>query len=302
MLRGNAKEDIFFSDTDRRTLLFLLGEGIEKYDHQIHAFCLMKNHIHLLVQVGEVSISKIMHNLAFRYTQQINFKYERVGHLFQGRFKSILIDQEAYFSRLLRYIHMNPVRAHLVNRPEEYYWSSHNAYLQNTKIEWLTVDFGLSRFGSSQECSVENYAAYVFIEETDSQLDELRCRHKNNQVLGNREFVNSLGDKNLTQTDNLSLLRWITKSVCRYLEIDEESIFSSIQSHKTSHARALISIIAKKAKKISIEESSEYLKRSASATSRLLKRFSTKHAICRATQNVIEEIFAEISKSASFEA
>ena len=300
MLRGNAKQDIFFSDADRRTLLFLLGEGIEKYDHQIHAYCLMKNHIHLLVQVGEVPISKIMHNLAFRYTQQINFKYERVGHLFQGRFKAIMVDQEAYFSRLLRYIHMNPVRACLVNRPEEYYWSSHNAYLRNTKIEWLTVDFGLSRFGSPKESSVKNYVSYMAMEETESHLDELRCKFKNNHILGGREFVNSLGDNNILEIDTQSILKEIAKAVCRYLQLDEESIYSSTQTHKTSFAKALISIVAKQAKKISVEESSHYLKKSTSATSRLLKRFYTKHASCKATHDAIETITAEINKSATF--
>jgi hypothetical protein len=138
------------------------------------------------------------------------------------------------------------------------------------------------------------------MQETESQLDELRCKFKKNQILGSREFINSLGDENLIQTDNQSLLREIAKAVCRHLELNEESIYSSSQTHKISFAKALISIIAKQAKKISIEESSNYLKKSASATSRLLKRFSTKHASCKITQDAIEKITAEISKTTSF--
>lgn len=109
MLRGNNGHDIFFSDADRSSMCLFLQQGVEKYGHRIHAFCFMKNHIHLLVQAGEVPLSKIVHNLAFRYSQRINRKNKRYGHLFQGRFKAILIEESAYFSRLLRYIHMNPV-------------------------------------------------------------------------------------------------------------------------------------------------------------------------------------------------
>ena len=89
-------QDIFFSDSDRYHMCFLLQEGIEKYGRRIHGFCFMKNHIHLLVQVGEISLSKIMQNVSFRYSQEINYKYNKVGRLFQGRFKAILIDEAIF--------------------------------------------------------------------------------------------------------------------------------------------------------------------------------------------------------------
>ena len=90
MLRGNDGQPIFFCDEDRCRMCLLMQEGIERFGHIIHSFCFMTNHIHLAVQVGETSISRIMQNLAFRYTRYINRKYNRIGHLFQGRFKSII--------------------------------------------------------------------------------------------------------------------------------------------------------------------------------------------------------------------
>ena len=117
---------------------FAHSRGIERYGHRIHAFCLMGNHIHLLVQVGHTPLSKIVHNLAFRYSQYINRRHDKIGHLFQGRFKSILIDENSYFLRLIRYIHMNPVRAKLLRDPEENQWSGHSAYVGSADIAWLT--------------------------------------------------------------------------------------------------------------------------------------------------------------------
>ena len=108
MLRGNDGLPIFFSDADRCRMSLLLQEGVEQFSHYIHAFCFMSNHIHLAIQVRETSISRIMQNLAFRYARYINKKYDRVGHLFQGRFKSIIVDGNRYLKELVRYIHLNP--------------------------------------------------------------------------------------------------------------------------------------------------------------------------------------------------
>lgn len=111
MLRGNDGQPIFFSEEDKSRLCLLMQKGTERFGHSIEAFCFMLNHIHLAVRVADISISRIIQHLAFRYTRYINRKYKRVGHLFQGRFKSILVDDEDYLNELIRYIHLNPVRA-----------------------------------------------------------------------------------------------------------------------------------------------------------------------------------------------
>jgi len=90
MMRGNMGSDLFFSEADYSRFFLLLQEGIERYGHRVHAFCLMTNHVHLLIQVGEIPLSRIIQNLGFRYTRYINSKRKEVGHLFQGRYKAIL--------------------------------------------------------------------------------------------------------------------------------------------------------------------------------------------------------------------
>ncbi|MFN2356956.1 MAG: transposase [Desulfotignum sp.] len=97
----------------------------------------MKNHVHLAIQVGETPLSQIMQNVSFRYTRHINSRQKRFGHLFQGRYKAILIDKDNYLLELVRYIHCNPVRAKICENPADYQWSSHNAYLGIQKYPWL---------------------------------------------------------------------------------------------------------------------------------------------------------------------
>jgi putative transposase len=126
-----------------------LQEGVEQYGHRILAFCFMSNHIHLAIQLGNVSISKIVQNLAFRYTRFFNWRHKTIGHLFQGRFKSVLVDSVSYLRELIRYIHLNPVRAKLVDNPTDYRWSSHRAYLMLEEYSWLSKEALLLRFGES---------------------------------------------------------------------------------------------------------------------------------------------------------
>lgn len=140
ILRGNDGQRIFFLEEDKSKLCLLIQQGVERFGHKIEAFCFMSNHIHLAVRVANISISQIMQHLAFRYTRYINRKYNRIGHLFQGRFKSVLVDDENYLKELVRYIHLNPVRAKLVIAPLQYFWNSHRAYLELDELSWLNVE------------------------------------------------------------------------------------------------------------------------------------------------------------------
>ena len=111
MLRGNDGADVFFSAEDRARFYMLMQYGVERFGHRIHAFCLMTNHIHLAIEVADKPLSAIMQNLSFRYTQWLNWKRKRSGHLFQGRFKAVLVEADSYLLELVRYINLNPVRA-----------------------------------------------------------------------------------------------------------------------------------------------------------------------------------------------
>ena len=139
ILRGDNREPIFFTESDYRTYLALLRDAIRRYECQVLAYALMTNHLHLMVQTGQVQpVSKLMQSLNTTYTMYVNRTYKRVGHIFQGRYHSILIDKDSYALELTRYIHLNPVRAGLVRTPEEYPWSSYWAYLGRAENDLVT--------------------------------------------------------------------------------------------------------------------------------------------------------------------
>jgi len=277
MLRGNHKQDIFFTETDRYNMCFLLQEGIEKYGHRIHSYCFMNNHIHLLIQVGDIPLSKIMQNLAFRYSQKINRKYKILGHLFQGRFKSIVIQQQVYFTRLLRYIHMNPVRAGITDKPENYTWSSHNAYINQKDMHWVTCDFGLSKFDPIRSNAIKHYVAYVSETESPEELKELRQDFKEGQILGDDDFLNMLKTQNLIPVRDPLSIESIIQAVCEELTIKKEFVVSPGKSPKAAFARSLISKLALDTGKISMVTLAEYLNRDPSTISGLLSKFHVNH-------------------------
>ena len=127
--RGNERKAVFRTHRDREKFLSYLESATERYRAVVHVYCLMNNHYHLLIETPSGNISQIMHHIKTAYTAYFNTKHERSGHLFQGRYKAIVIDADEYAREVSRYIHLNPVRAGLIEKPEEYRWSSYQYYI-----------------------------------------------------------------------------------------------------------------------------------------------------------------------------
>lgn len=160
--RGNAREAIFKDDTDRKNFLVVLGKIVERYHWLCHAYCLMGNHYHLLIETPDGNLSQGMRQLNGVYTQTFNRRHRRVGHVLQGRFKAILIDKDSYLLELGRYIVLNPVRAKRVKHPKHYAWSSYRATagLSNPPA-LLTREWLLSQFGQHRKTAEARYRAFV---------------------------------------------------------------------------------------------------------------------------------------------
>src|SRR3972149_4573760 len=149
--RGNAREAIFRDDPDRGAFLVILGRVVERYNWLCHAYCLMGNHYHLLVETPDGDLSKGMRQLNGLYTQRSNRRHRRVGHIFQGRYKAILVDKDSYLLELCRYIVLNPVRAHLVKSVERWPWSSYRATVgERAAPAWLSTEALLAQFGRGE--------------------------------------------------------------------------------------------------------------------------------------------------------
>lgn len=160
--RGNARKKVFLDDTDRAEFLATLGWVVERFGWICYAYCLMDNYFHLLIETPQPNLSRGMRQLNGVFTQRFNRRHRRVGHLFQGRFKAILVERNRYLLALARYIVLNPVHAKLVSTVEDYPWSSYPATLGLVPAPaWLSLDALLDSFAATRRVARKRYAAFV---------------------------------------------------------------------------------------------------------------------------------------------
>lgn len=160
--RGDGQEDIYLDDADRELFLEVLADTVDRFNWVIHAYCPMGNHYHLLIETPDGNLSKGMRQLNGVYTQRFNRKHKRVGHVFQGRYKAIIVQKDSYLLELARYIALNPVRAQMVRSARDWPWSSYRATADMSPApEWLETDAILSTFGHTRSQAVAAYRAFV---------------------------------------------------------------------------------------------------------------------------------------------
>ena len=160
--RGDRREDIYFDDDDRDIWLALFARVCSRFNWRCHAWCLMDNHYHIVIETIEGNLSQGMRQLNGVYTQQSNRKHGLFGHLFQGRYKAILVEKEAYLLELSRYVVLNPVRAGMVKNIDDWQWSSYPAMMGDVVVpEWLETDWLLSQFRKSRKVSRRKYKNFV---------------------------------------------------------------------------------------------------------------------------------------------
>jgi REP element-mobilizing transposase RayT len=159
---GNERKAVFKSRRDREKFLEYLESASERYGAVIHIYCLMDNHYHLLIETPAGNLAQIMQHINSAYTTYFNVKRKRSGHLFQGRYRSIVIEADTYAKELSRYIHLNPVRAGMADTPEEYEWSSYLFYaVEEEKPAWLSTDFILGYFAGTYSVAQQKYRSFV---------------------------------------------------------------------------------------------------------------------------------------------
>ena len=246
MLRGNGGQGIFPEDQDRYHLYLLLQEGVERFGHCVHAFCLMTNHLHLAVQVADVPLSKSMQNLAFRYTRWVNRRAKRSGHLFQGRYKAVLVDRESYLLELVRYIHLNPIRARLVGEPEEYPWSSHRAYLGQEVVPWLTTDWVLGRFGKRRDVTRRRYVAFMKAGLDEGHRAEFHQGGSDPRLLGDKRFTERVLAKGAPVERPVVTLDELVERITGAYGLEPRVLSAHGRQRRPAEARAVIAALATK--------------------------------------------------------
>ena len=243
ILRGNGGQDIFYAKADRTKFSLLLQEGLERFGHRIHCFCLMTNHIHLVVQVGAIPLSKIMQNVTFRYTRYINAHKKRIGHLFQGRYKAILIDADRYLLELVRYIHNNPVRAQITKTADQFMFSSHQAYLGKDNLPWLTTDFVLNQFAEKHQRAIIRYHDFVLNGSTEDQREEFHGGRYESRILGDDRFSEKTLAKATEKYIRKLNLEDVIAAVCSFYNITPETLADPGKARPASEARAVTALL-----------------------------------------------------------
>jgi len=160
--RGDNKEKIFYNEWDRKAMFSLLKEAKSKFCFRLHAYTLMQNHFHFVIETSEKgTISEIMHHINGKYTKHFNSMHKRSGHLFQGRFHGVLIDKDNYLLEVTRYVHLNPVRAGLVEYPEEYKWSSYRHYIGLARNDFVDKELILDMISPDRSNQVTMYLNFT---------------------------------------------------------------------------------------------------------------------------------------------
>ena len=242
MLRGNNRQNIFLENTDYQQFLTFLEQSIEEFAYKIYAYCLMKNHVHLAIEVNETPLSKIIQIVAQRYAYWFNHKYKCIGHLFHGRYKAIPVQTERYTLDLCKYIHLNPIRANIVKNLEQYPWNSHSTYLGTINTPWLSTDlvFALLRPKKrSLQNNDEKITAYRNFIATDNGYDNFQSfleitTDGKIKILSVNQVVKPIS------------LTTIIEVVCRNLSLTESDIFITNQNWQSAEARAIIALCVKK--------------------------------------------------------
>lgn len=236
-LRGNHREKIFHEPRHFDLLGELVGEIVTDYSLAIHAYCWMPNHIHLAIEVAEHPLARPMQKLASVYARRVQARRPTTGHLFERRYHAVLVDSERYLFALVRYIHLNPVRARLIANPESYPWSSHRTYLGDPGPRWLSVARVLGSLERRPSRARSAYCRLMNVEPSNEELAHVRGQ----ESLGDAPVEGAVtGLSVATKSTPAGRLDELIRDECRRLGVEPRSLLGPGKKRQFVEARAWI--------------------------------------------------------------
>ena len=293
MIRGIERRKIFWNDQDREDFLDRLSRLLPETGTPCYAWVLIPNHAHFLFRTGKVPLATVMRRLLTGYAVSFNRRHKRVGHLFQNRYKSIVCQEDAYLRELVRYIHLNPVRAGIVatlSDLNDYAYCGHSALMGRRKRAWQDVDYVLSYFGETRSRAKKEYRSYIEAALNQGHREELTggglirslggwsevCKHglkgrghikSDERILGDSDFVAGVlaqAEEKFDRKYELKRLGYdlgsVAARVCEIFELKEEDIFSNGKRQWKVKARSLFCFWAARELGISLTELAKRLK------------------------------------------
>ncbi len=300
--RGNEQRKIYFAATDYEIFKRYLRDAQEKYGYVLHCYVLMANHYHLLIETPNANLSKVMHYINSSYTNHINKKRRRSGHLFQGRYNAILVERDSYLIELSRYVHLNPVRAKMVSTPEDYPHSSYRSFVFKNKEDIVYPDLILEMISKDVNNSCNRYRDFVE-KGIDDVLENPLKNIYGKSILGGKAFIKeSLGrlKEGILQKEEISHRRElhaayrsdeIIETICDYFKTSPADIFKNKGDNRNIAIYLMKKLTSIPNKQIGhLFEDLSY-----SAVTKIYQRFSTKLKNNKLLNKSIEEIMVNLS-------
>ena len=269
-LRGNHRQPIFFAEADRDLLDDVVADAVDRLAARVHAYCWMTNHLHVLVQISDAPLGRLILRIASQYARAVQTRLDTTGHLFERRYHAVLVDADAYLMTLIRYIHLNPVRAGLVADPAAYPWSSHRVYLGACRRHWVTTGLALQMLANQPNNAAVRYQELMGSSEPCHWGTGKLVPHRDEpQILGTDDFVARVIQNRPCSDQRLDdLIRACSES----FQVTPESLASPSRAPNLTAARAWIGHEALAGRIASICEVSRRLRRSESTIRYLMSR------------------------------
>jgi putative transposase len=297
MLRGNGGQDIFKDDADRTRFCLLLQYAKEKHQFNIHGFCLMSNHVHFIIQPLNSNLTSGMHSLAFRYAQHFNRKYKRRGYLYQGRYKAVMVQSGTYLLRLIRYVHLNPVRAGIVRKPEEYIWSSQSSYIKGKEYTWLDQTLVIDAFGG-----VERLFRYTQMDDDKAREEAIEIRKSFQRgAYGDEKFLEEwcpilregeVGENSEQRDSNEVSIECIVEIVCGRFEVNIEDVRSDKRTKSLVQARTVMASLTHRLDAGTMTSLGKYIFRDGTSLAKLARKIESDSQL-RILVNELSEMLIE---------
>lgn len=282
MNRGRSRVHIYRESEDYFTFIELLLEAAAMWKVRIAAYCLMSNHYHLLVQTPGANLPRFMRHVNGLYTQYFNRTNKSDGPLFRGRYKSIVVERDSYLLELVRYIHRNPLQAGLVNRLENYRWSTHRLYLAKDKaVHWLQKDLVLSMLERDKQKQRQAYIDFMKKEEDAQIIGKLYGQGKLPLLLGTKGFIEDIrhkyrGNANVKDTPQVRELfqekSRIEKAVSSAYQVNREELIKSRRGNYNEARNVAIYLMRKHTGASLSEIGNRFAMRSYSSVSSVIQR------------------------------
>ena len=270
IVRGNHRQKTFLNPSDYQAYLERLGRYRKRLGVTVYAYCLMPNHVHLLVESGSQPLSRFMQGLQQSYTQYFNRKHRKVGHLFQGRYKAIVCDKDEYLLSLVRYIHLNPIRANMVRKVDQYPYSGHRNYVEGRVSDVLEPGRVLDMLGGRA-----GYRRFVLEGLKDGHREDY-YQVEDQRFLGAEEFAQKL--KRKVNEEEIPLrkkqLSVVFRSAARAVEVPPQVLEGADRGWEVSQSRAMVGYVLSRRLGYKLEDVAKVLGRDVAMVSSLVSRFA----------------------------